>query len=220
MEEHGFGDSFFPFIVAEKEVCSEIRALEDTVDVPTLDSSIPREEAFKFLNELGWLLRKSQSLSLSNTNALGQGAFQLTRFEWLMQFAINRDWCHVVRMLLDILFTGAVDLDGKKSPREVAVSMNLLLDAVRRNCRGMVETLLRYSFNGEGYIFRPDAPGPLKLTPLHTAACRSGAEGLIDALTSDPNMVLIFLNEQFSSSFPIIFFTYLWFFGCDSRLKN
>lgn len=199
VEEHGFSNSFFPFIVAEKEVCSEIRALEDTVDVSTLDSSIPRDEALKFLNELGWLLKKSQALSLSNSNALGQGAFQLARFEWLIRFSINQDWCHVVRMLLDILFTGAVNLSGKKSPRDVAVSMNLLLDAVRRNCRGMVETLLRYSFNGEGYIFRPDAPGPLKLTPLHIAASRSSAEGVIDALTSDPNMVFFFfcLNDTF-----------------------
>ncbi|KAJ4751643.1 Squamosa promoter-binding-like protein 6 [Rhynchospora pubera] len=189
VEEHGFSNNFFPFIVAEKEVCSEIRTLEEAVDVPTLESSIPRDEAFKFLNELGWLLRKSHNPFFSNSSQLGQGAFQLTRFEWLVQFAINRDWCHVVRMLLDVLFTGTVDLGGKESPREVAVSMNLLLDAVRRNCRGMVETLLRYSFNGEGYIFKPDAPGPLKLTPLHTAASRSGAEGVIDALTNDPNMV-------------------------------
>jgi hypothetical protein len=194
VEEHGFSNSFFPFIVAEKEVCSEIRALEDLFDVSALDSSILRDEAFKFLNELGWLVRKSEAQSHSNSIALGQGGFQLARFEWLILFAINQDWCHVVKMLLDILFTGAVDLSGKKSPREVAVSMNLLLDAVRRNCRGMVETLLRYSFNGEGYIFRPDDPGPLKLTPLHTAASRSSAEGVIDALTSDPNMVHFLLN--------------------------
>lgn len=121
--------------------------------------------------------------------------FHLRRFQWLISFAMEHDWCAVIKQLLDILFSGTVDLDGK-SPREIALSENLLHTAVRRNCKAMVKVLLKYTppvknseDKCEKLLFRPDVVGPSNLTPLHIAAATSGAEGVLDALTDDPDMV-------------------------------
>ncbi|KAJ3669315.1 hypothetical protein LUZ60_011265 [Juncus effusus] len=189
VEENGFSNNFIPFIVAEKEVCSEIRALE--IENST-DTNPNNEESLKFLNELGWLLKKSQVISKYEIpkSEKPKPTFDLTRFIWLVNFAMSHDWCNVIKLFLDILFIGVVNLNGK-SPKEVALSLDLLLNAIKRKCKGMVEILLRYSASGEGFIFRPDQSdeSKSKLTPLHIAASISGMDDVIDALTNDPNMI-------------------------------
>ncbi|XP_072997087.1 squamosa promoter-binding-like protein 6 [Typha latifolia] len=201
VEDNGLSNGFFPFIVAEQDVCSEICMLENAIDIAThdddshgrADAENVRNQALQFLNELGWLLRRD-SLRFKKTDPYLE-AFQLKRFQWLIVFAMERDWCAVIKKLLDILFGGAVDLNGK-SPREIALSENLLHTAVRRNCKAMVELLLKYTPHNssketstERLLFRPDILGPSNITPLHIAASSSGAESVLDALINDPEMV-------------------------------
>jgi hypothetical protein len=42
-------------------------------------------------------------------------------------------------------------------------------------------------------LFTPDVIGPAGLTPLHIAAGKDGSEDVLDALTEDPGMVILFL---------------------------
>ncbi|KAJ6720885.1 TRANSCRIPTION FACTOR SBP FAMILY-RELATED [Salix viminalis] len=215
IEDHGLSSSFFPFIVAEPEVCSEIRMLEDAIqvaetstDIHTLAETMDiKNQSLDYIHEMGWLLHRSHlkfRLGQLDPNLV---PFPLKRFEWLVQFSMDHDWCAVVRKLLAIMFDGTVDA-GEHSSFELALfHMGLLHRAVRRNCRPMVELLLRYTpdkqqSGGPGtqqnqladgrdsrFMFKPDAAGPAGLTPLHVAACSDGAENVLDALTDDPGLV-------------------------------
>ncbi|KAI5574322.1 hypothetical protein BDE02_10G138600 [Populus trichocarpa] len=210
IEDHSLSSSFFPFIVAEPEVCSEIRTLEDAIQVAETTTDIHalaetmeiKNQSLDFIHEMGWLLHRSHLKF-----RLGQlDPFPFKRFEWLVQFSMNRDWCAVVRKLLAIMIDGTVDA-GEHSSIELALfNMGLLHRAVQRNCRPMVELLLRYTpdkqlggpgtqqnqladENNSRFMFKPDVAGPAGLTPLHVAACRDGAENVLDALTDDPGLV-------------------------------
>ncbi|KAJ6819290.1 squamosa promoter-binding-like protein 12 [Iris pallida] len=199
VEDNGLSCSFFPFIVAEEDVCSEIRMLENLISVSTCDDILQEKPdatsgrlAMNFLNEIGWLLQRSHLKTRSEEVISGQGLFSLKRFRWLMRFAMEQEWCAVVKKLLNILFEGIVDLGGL-TPSELALSEELLHLAVRKNCKSMVELLLRYrpdaaseETGSRNFLFRPDMIGPSNLTPLHIAASISGAEGVLDALLDDP----------------------------------
>ena len=158
-----------------------------------------RTRALNFLNEMGWLLRRSQLRSTSKQVDSSSNVFSLTRFRWLIGFAMDQEWCAVVKDLLDHLFRGTIDLSGV-SPNEFVLSEGLLHAAVRKNCRSMVEFLLRYRCDAaaredcNSFLFRPDVPGPSNITPLHVAASVSGSESVLDALTDDPGQVFFFLH--------------------------
>ncbi|CAF1798438.1 squamosa promoter-binding-like protein 1 isoform X1 [Brassica napus] len=176
-DQGGLSSSFFPFIVVEEDdVCSEIRILETTLEFTDTDSA---KLAMEFIHELGWLLRRSKL-----------GVFSLARFKWLIEFSMDREWCAVIRKLLNMFFEGAV---GYSSSDAAALSeLCLLHRAVRKNSKPMVEMLLRYVVPNQQRIhslFRPDAAGPAGLTPLHIAAGKDGSEDVLDALTEDPSMV-------------------------------
>lgn len=133
--------------------------------------------------------------------------FNMWRFRNLGVFALEREWCAVIKMLLDFLFIGLVDV-GSQSPEEVVLSENLLHAAVRRRSVNMIRFLLSYKPNknskgiAQTYLFRPDALGPSMITPLHVAAATSDAEDVLDVLTDDPGLVLSFLVPwNFASSF-------------------
>ncbi|KAK9147126.1 hypothetical protein Sjap_007029 [Stephania japonica] len=214
VEEHGLSSGFFPFIVAEHDVCSEIRMLENAIEMTeSLDNNDGSTEimntktrALNFIHELGWLLHRVRlrgRLSDLNSNL---NAFEFSRFKWLMDFSMDRDWCAVVKKLLDIVFDGTVSADKHPSVELALLEMGLLHRAVRRSCRPMVELLLGYIPNkalateetklkqqvkGESavFFFKPDAVGPAGLTPLHLAASRDGSKSILDALTNDPGLV-------------------------------
>lgn len=211
VEDEGLSSSFFPFIVAEKDVCSEIRTLERLLEVKEADEdacgmnekSEVRREAMDFINEMGWLLHRNQlRCRLGDLDPNGV-MFSFRRYKWLMDFSMDHDWCMVVKKLLDILVAGSVGMVGSggeqsSSSLKGAVSeMGMVHRAVRRNCRSMVELLLRYApeaevlgdGDGVGLLFRPDAQGPGGLTPLHVAAGRDGSQDVLDALTDDPGQV-------------------------------
>ncbi|KAH7666562.1 Ankyrin repeat-containing domain-containing protein [Dioscorea alata] len=203
VEDHGLSSIFFPFLVAEEDVCSEIRMLERAIDVYSNDVHLQeqinvmnaRNLAIEFLHEMGWFLRRSQLMSRVKEVGSCPSAFPLTRFWWLMSFAVDREWSAVVKKLLDLLFQGIVDL-GNISPSSLLSSSDLLHSAVRKKCKSIVEVLLRYAptsalkgTSDGNYLFRPDMPGPLNITPLHIAASSSGAENILDSLTSDPGQL-------------------------------
>ncbi|CAA0829446.1 Squamosa promoter-binding-like protein 1 [Striga hermonthica] len=206
VEDHGLNSSFFPFIVAEKDVCSEICSLESIFegDDDTEESDI-RNQALEFIHEMGWLLHRNRLKYRLSGQSIGGSdlmkSFSFGRFRWLVEFSVDHDWCAVVRKLLNILFDGTVDLGQKDSNNlEKLLEIGLLHRAVRRKCRSMVKFLLSYrpsEVSGETgslqkladeshhYLFRTDAAGPGGLTPLHIAACLDSCESVVDALTED-----------------------------------
>lgn len=179
-----------------------------------------RSQPMEFIHEMGWLLHKHQLKSRSGNEDSNLEFFPFERFKCLVEFSMDRDWCSVVKKLLDMFFCGTVS--GEEQPLlKFAVSeMSLLHRAVRKNSRSLVGMLLRYVpekiadelsseygslvENNGGYLFRPDVAGPGGLTPLHVAAGRDGSEDILDALTDDPGEVIFLLfrpNIQFCS-FP------------------
>ncbi|XP_031279779.1 squamosa promoter-binding-like protein 1 [Pistacia vera] len=212
IEDHGFSSSFFPFIVAEEDVCLEIRMLENALELTGTDADAVRtgkleakNQAMDFVNEIGWLLHRNQLNSRLGHLDPNTDLFPLRRFKWLMEFAMDREWCAVVKKLLNILLDGTVG-SGEHPSLNLALSeLGLLHRAVRKNCRPLVDLLLRYvpekvsdrlgsDYNqpdgdSDGFLFRPDVTGPAGLTPLHIAAGKDGSEDVLDALTDDPGMV-------------------------------
>ncbi|CAN6466999.1 unnamed protein product [Victoria cruziana] len=209
VEDDGLSSCFFPFIVAEQDICSEIRMLEKKFEFLEFDNDQEeaenlkdRAEALEFLHELGWILRRSQMISKMDRSISSTCFFTHLRFKRLLEFSISRDWCAVVNKLLDILFDGRV-VGEQSSSKFVVSELCLLHVAVSRKCRPMVELLLRYvpprtssetecqhnEYGSNRYLFRPDIAGPADVTPLHIAASTDGAETIVDALINDPGMV-------------------------------
>nr|AVV48329.1 squamosa promoter binding-like protein [Litchi chinensis] len=213
VEDHSLSSSFFPFIVAEQEVCSEICTLESAIETADIVDNFEskaemtevKNQALDFLHEMGWLLHRSQVKVRLGRLDPNPDLFPFERFKWLMEFSMEHDWCAVVKKLLSILFDGTIDTGEHTSIEVALLEMSLLHKAVKRNCRPMVELLLKYAPNkvldkpgceqkpqvegGDVFIFKPDVVGPARLTPLHVAASRDDAENVLDALTDDPGMV-------------------------------
>ncbi|KAK8639625.1 hypothetical protein V6N13_137998 [Hibiscus sabdariffa] len=213
IEDQGFSSSFFPFIVAEDDVCSEIRMLESVLEITDTDADVGRagkleekNEAMNFIHEIGWLLHRSQLKSRLGHLDPNPEPFPLRRFKWLMGFSMDQEWCAVVKKLLNILIDGIVGSGEQPSLDLALTEMGLLHRAVRKNSRLLVELLLRFvpekaserlGFENEtvasgthkSFLFKPDALGPAGLTPLHIAAGKDDSEDVLDALTNDPGKV-------------------------------
>ncbi|PSR92457.1 Squamosa promoter-binding-like protein [Actinidia chinensis var. chinensis] len=214
VEDHSLSSSFFPFIVTDKDVCSEICTLENELELAEIADNIhpesemikARNNALEFIHEIGWLLHRSQLKFRLGHMDPNLDLFPFKRFKWLMEFSIEHDWCAVVKKLLGIVFDGTVDAGEHSSTELALLEMGILHSAVRRNCRSMVEMLLRYIPDGitdksgsekqqqhvnqgSNFLFRPDAIGPGGLTPLHIAVSSDGSESVLDALTDDPGSV-------------------------------
>lgn len=204
--ENGFKGNSFPVIIANDSICEELRALEsDFEDVQTAEavpeehvqnSSHPRsrENGLHFLNELGWLFQRTHSAS-----SLPLLDFSSSRFTYLLTFSVERDWCTVLKTLLDILVERSLENDTLKQESLEMISEACLLNrAVKRKCKKMVDLLLHY-FVTHGtaatkvYIFPPNMAGPGGMTPLHTAASMQDTEEMVDALTNDPQEVKLIL---------------------------
>ncbi|XP_027164714.1 squamosa promoter-binding-like protein 1 [Coffea eugenioides] len=204
VEDHGLSSSFFPFIVAENDVCSEISTLESVIEAAEISNGLhgdnqnleARNQALDFIHEIGWLLHRSQLKFRLGQQDPNLDTFPFQRFRWLIEFSVEHDWCAVVKMLLNVLFNKLMGEEKRSSIEDALLDIGLLHRAVRRNCRSMVEVLLRYHPDADlnklsaiRYVFRPDVKGPGGLTPLHIAAGRDGAEHVLDALTDDPGLV-------------------------------
>ncbi|KAK9207075.1 hypothetical protein WN943_017360 [Citrus x changshan-huyou] len=213
IEDHGFSSTFFPFIVAEEDVCSEIRMLESALEFNRTDADVERfgkidtkNQAMDFIHEIGWLFHRSQSKSRLGHLDPNTDLFPLRRFKWLIEFSMDHEWGAVVKKLLHILLDGTVSLGEHPSLDLALTELGLLHRAVRKNSRPLVDLLLRFvplevsdrlgSENKalvdgvhKGFLFRPDVIGPAGLTPIHIAAGKDGSEDVLDALTDDPGMV-------------------------------
>ncbi|XP_022846972.1 squamosa promoter-binding-like protein 1, partial [Olea europaea var. sylvestris] len=226
VEDNCLGSSFFPFIVAEDDVCSEMRMLEREIELTETDDFQletgkleARNQVMDFIHEMGWLLNRNNLKSRLGHSDPNSDCFPFKRFKYLVEFSVDRDWCAVLNKLLDILFNGTVGAGEQPFLKFVLYEMGLLHRAVRRNSRALVEMLLKYSpervadelsleysslAESDGsFLFRPDVVGPAGLTPLHIAAGRDGSEDILDALTCDPGKVGIeaWKNAHDSSGF-------------------
>lgn len=206
IEDDSLSSSFFPFIVAEEDVCSDICTLESDIDISESETSEEtkqkeRTQALEFVNEMGWLLHRSQLKVKLATMDPNTDLFSFKRFRWLIEFSVDHDWCAVVNKLLTIIFSGrVVETLDHGSVEAALVEAGLLHRAVRRNSSRMVRFLLNFqqdigsdvtgtsAEHGSG-LFKPDAEGPGGLTPLHIASGKDGSESVLDALTDDPQMV-------------------------------
>ncbi|XP_042006581.1 squamosa promoter-binding-like protein 14 isoform X2 [Salvia splendens] len=189
--ENSFRGTTFPVIIADKTICDELRLLEPHINgnahVESTGRSWSREEVVHFLDELGWLFQRKR-----NSTLFVVPDYRLNRFKFLLIFAVEHDFCALVKTLLDIL----LELNmGRKGLVTESIAMlweiHPLNRAVRRRCRRMVDLLVHYSVidpddASEKYIFAPNLAGPGGLTPLHLAASATSSEDLIDALISDP----------------------------------
>ncbi|TKY72966.1 Squamosa promoter-binding protein 1 [Spatholobus suberectus] len=213
VEDHGLSSCSFPFIVAEQEICSEICKLENVIEAAETADDIQiktklleeKTRALHFIQEMGWLLHRSRVKVRLGPVAPVQDRFHFNRFIWLVGFSMDHDWCAVMKKLLDIIFEGIVDAGDHASVEFALLDMGLLHKAVKRNCKPMVELLLKFvpvkasdggdskekqvNKSPERFLFRPDTVGPAGLTPLHVAASMHGSEKVLDALTDDPGMV-------------------------------
>ncbi|MCO5568735.1 hypothetical protein L7F22_022434 [Adiantum nelumboides] len=198
--EHSFMGNALPVIVANKEICSELQSLEvdlssdvgweteKSAEDSSDESRVGKEvEALNFLHELGWIFQSTSEFSSTNGDPIPQ--IGLSRFKGVLKYAVLRDWCAIVKQLLDLLFFFGIKDNAEVL--QVLSEVNLVHQAVKRKCRPMVDLLLHYIFIGDGSrqcnIFTPVAESPGGFSPLHVAASMLDAEEIIDALTEDPN---------------------------------
>jgi hypothetical protein len=202
-------------IIADASICKELRLLESEFDEKAVVSNIvseeqtrdlgrprSREEVMHFLNELGWLFQRKSMPSMHEAPD-----YSYNRFKFLLIFSVERDYCVLVKTILDMLVERNTCRDElSKEHLEMLYEIQLLNRSVKRRCRKMADLLIHYSIIGgdnssRTYIFPPNIGGPGGITPLHLAACASGSDDLVDALTNDPHEVMF--------SFPLFFFTLL-----------
>ncbi|XP_074273434.1 squamosa promoter-binding-like protein 14 isoform X2 [Silene latifolia] len=197
--ENGVRGNSFPIIIADAKICQELRLLEQEFDKEAKPDSViigepftnisspgSHEEILCFLNELGWLFQRQSS------SDVGTHDFSPRRYQYLLTFSIERDYCALVKTLLDIFTEKDYRTDGLSSEcLDALEKTNLLHRAVKKRSKRMVDMLIHYSPpHGNGasnrYIFPPNLSGPGGITPLHLAACSSGSYDIVDVLTDDP----------------------------------
>ncbi|KAL1190015.1 Squamosa promoter-binding-like protein 16 [Cardamine amara subsp. amara] len=194
--ENGFRGDSFPLIIANATICRELNHLEDefhpkdVTEEQTDNSDRPRsrEEVLCFLNELGWLFQKKWTSDLH-----GESDFSLPRFKFLLVCSVERDYCSILKTLLDMMVERNLGKDGlmNKESLDMLAEIQLLNRAVKRRNTKMAETLIHYSVNPttKNFIFLPNIAGPGDITPLHLAASTSGSDDMIDVLTNDPQEI-------------------------------
>ncbi|XP_011034772.1 PREDICTED: squamosa promoter-binding-like protein 14 isoform X2 [Populus euphratica] len=201
--ENGFKGNSFPVIIADASICKELRLLESEFDEKVLVSNIvseeqardfgrprSREEVMHFLNELGWLFQRKSMPSMHEVPD-----YSVNRFKFLLIFSVERDYCVLVKTILDMLVERNTCRDElSKEHLEMLHEIQLLNRSVKRRCRKMADLLIHYYIisgdnSSRTYIFPPNVGGPGGITPLHLAACASGSDGLVDALTNDPHEI-------------------------------
>lgn len=199
--ENGVRGNCFPVIIADVEICLELRLLEhefyeakvsDVVtDGQTPYVAIPHshDEVLHFLNELGWLFQRQICPDIAVHD------YMLHRFQYLLTFSTERSYCALVKRLLDMFIESESRTDGLSTEcMEALANMRLLHRAVKGRSRKMVDLLIHYSapcgsITSKKYIFPPNHRGPGGITPLHLAACTSDSYEIVDVLTGDPMQI-------------------------------
>ncbi|KAF8377970.1 hypothetical protein HHK36_031359 [Tetracentron sinense] len=201
--ENGFKGNSFPVIIADATICEELRLLESEFEedarvgnvisenqIQNFEHPRSREDVLHFLNELGWLFQRK------STPSRPEGPdFSHARFKFLFTFSVERDWCALVKTLLDILVERNSGMDGlSRESLDTLSEIHLLNRAVKRKCKNMVDLLIHYSLTSSSdtskkYLFPPNLMGSGGVTPLHVAAFTSDSGDMVDALTSDPQEI-------------------------------
>ncbi|CAF2084630.1 squamosa promoter-binding-like protein 14 [Brassica rapa] len=193
--ENGFRGDSFPLIIANASICKELNRLEEEFHPKSQEQAqtsdhrpTSREEILCFLNELGWLFQKNQT-----TEPLEQSEFSLSRFKFLLVCSVERDYCAVIRTLLDMLVErNVVNDEPNREALDMLAEIQLLNRAVKKKSTKMVELLIHYSVNlgsSKKLVFLPNITGPGGITPLHLAACTSDSDDMVDLLTNDPQEI-------------------------------
>ncbi|CAH8389959.1 unnamed protein product [Eruca vesicaria subsp. sativa] len=194
--ENGFRGDSFPLIIANASICKELNRLEEEFHPKSQEEQgqtsdhrpTSREETLCFLNELGWLFQKNQT-----TEPREQSEFSLSRFKFLLVCSVERDYCALIRTLLDMLVERNVkNNELNREALDMLAEIQLLNRAVKRKSTKMVELLIHYSVNpssSKKLVFLPNITGPGGITPLHLAACTSGSDDMVDLLTNDPQEI-------------------------------
>lgn len=198
--ENGFRSDSFPLIIANSTICKELNRLEEEFhpkdvteeQIHNLDRPRSREEVLCFLNELGWLFQRKWASEIH-----GESDFSLPRFKFLLVCSVERDYCSLIRTLLDMMVERNLGKDGlmNRESLDMLAEIQLLNRAVKRRNTKMAETLIHYSVNQttKKFIFLPNITGLGDITPLHLAASISGSEDMIDVLTNDPQEVNFYI---------------------------
>jgi hypothetical protein len=181
--------------------------LEEKLNIITFGDTLEEQEvlmasrsrALEFLHEIGWFLQRSHTRATSEAPQFCTEGFPVARFRWLLSFAVDQEWCSVVKKLLDTLFQGNIDLDVP-SPLEFVLGEGLVFTAVNKRSKPLVNFLLTYTMKSAPvdsgavapvrFLFTPDVTGSSNITPLHIAASITDAAEVLDALTDDPQQVL------------------------------
>ncbi|KAJ0257501.1 Squamosa promoter-binding-like protein 16 [Hirschfeldia incana] len=194
--ENGFRGDSFPLIIASASICKELNRLEEEFHPKSQEEQgqtsdqrpTSREETLCFLNELGWLFQKNQT-----TEPREHSEFSLSRFKFLLVCSVERDYCAVIRTLLDMLVErNVVNDEPNREALDMLAEIQLLNRAVKRKNKKMVELLIHYSVNlgsSKKLVFLPNTTGPGGITPLHLAACTSDSDDMVDLLTNDPQEI-------------------------------
>ncbi|KAH0922052.1 hypothetical protein HID58_022070 [Brassica napus] len=174
--ENGFRGDSFPLIIANASICKELNRLEEEFHPKSQEQAqtsdhrpTSREEILCFLNELGWLFQKNQT-----TEPLEQSEFSLSRFKFLLVCSVERDYCALIRTLLDMLVErNVVNDEPNREALDMLAEIQLLNRAVKRKSTKMVELLIHYSVNlgsSKNWNSLCDATGQ---TPYSYAAMRN-----------------------------------------------
>lgn len=228
--ENGFRGDSFPLIIANASICKELNRLEEEFHLKSQDMTeeqaqssdrrpTSREEVLCFLNELGWLFQKNQT-----SEPWDQSDFSLTRFKFLLVCSIERDYCALIRTLLDMLVErNLVNDELNRETLDMLAEIQLLNRGVKRKSTKMVELLIQYSVNpstlgpSKKFVFLPNITGPGGITPLHLAACTSGSDDMVDLLTNDPQEVCLSLSSPKVKFFPILKTKKTFYFSVSDR---
>ena len=125
-----------------------------------------------FLNELGWLFQRQTSSDIANQD------FMPNRFQHLLTFSIERDYCALVKTILDIYAENSCKKDGLSIKCvEALYKMHLLHRAVKKRSKRLVDMPHQYSAplsvegSSRSQVSPPNRKGTGGVTPTHLAAC-------------------------------------------------
>ncbi|CAI9763009.1 unnamed protein product [Fraxinus pennsylvanica] len=160
VEDHGLSSSFFPFIVVEDDVCTEICTLESKIELVVTDSFLrgtekleAHNQAMDFIHEMGWLLLINSLRFRLGYLDPNSDRFPFKQFKYLVKFCVDHDSCVVVNKLLDILFSGVVGAGEQHfpSPSEQTYQRNRSKKASKNNYRLLL--LLCHVSSRAAYLF-------------------------------------------------------------------
>ncbi|KAG0502248.1 hypothetical protein HPP92_002320 [Vanilla planifolia] len=141
VEENDLSSGFFPFIVAEDDICDELRMLESSINVVSCDALLEekveaaRSLCVSFLHEIGWLLSRCHLRNRTKLESSSFEAFPLVRFR------------------PDMLGPSGITPLHIAATTTCAESMlNLLTDDPGQDCTGLTPEVYAIAGGHESYI--------------------------------------------------------------------